>query len=253
MRLPSAAAVPRRLVLGLAPYLLVFPTRPPPATAFVDPGARFALEVPVGFVQSSRKAATTGTIFVAGNFPRFTVLSVTAWPLRDLLNEDAQSQALPGLPASPVPSGSADPAPRDLSELGSAATVARLLMRRRDREASAGAVQSVLLASSLSPDTGALEFEFNTESAPAARRPPSAAHPRPGTPHTRTHSAHPRTLQRPSPTLTSSSARRACANGSGARRRSPTSLGSPRPTAAVPSPPSSPRGGRRWSKTGRRT
>ena len=87
-------ALPRRAVLTLAPALaLRTALRPAGAKLVTDPKGRFLLDLPEGFVQSKRLAAT-GTLFVAGDFPRFAVLSVTAW---------RTCQALPTAPATSRP------------------------------------------------------------------------------------------------------------------------------------------------------
>lgn len=154
-----ARALTRRLALALAPCVLVGNSplvQPALAKTFADP--RFILDVPDGFVVSKRKA-TTGTIFVAGNFPRFTVVSATAWPLAALLQDDAKGRDLPGLPSTTVQLNADATA---LSELGSAKEVAQLLIRARDREASSGALQSVLVGCAFKGDR--LEFQYSTES-----------------------------------------------------------------------------------------
>lgn len=157
MRLPSAH-VARRLMLTVvtAPLLAEWPTMPVSAKPFLD--SRFALEIPEGFVVSKR-TAQTGTVFVAGNFPRFTVVSVTAWPLSTLLQDDAKSRALPGLPSSPVELKSGA---KTLQGLGDAKEVAQLLLRARDREASSGALQSSLVRGDYVESR--LEFAYTTES-----------------------------------------------------------------------------------------
>ena len=79
-------------------------------------------------------------------------MSVVAWPLRELLDEDANAQALPGMQAS------APPQLPPLSELRSITDVqaaiggpsdsfTRVLIRKRDRDANAGALTSTLLSS----------------------------------------------------------------------------------------------------------
>ena len=149
----------RRFVLALAvPCLLHCPPllRPASAKIFVDP--RFILDLPDGFVVSKR-TATTGTIFVAGNFPRFTVVSATAWPLATLLQDDAKGRDLPGLPSTAV---RLNAGATSLLELGSAKEVAQLLIRQRDREASNGALQSELVDCTFEGDR--LEFRYSTES-----------------------------------------------------------------------------------------
>ena len=147
----------RRLILTLTtPCLLQWPPAPASAKLYADP--RFVLDVPPGFVVSKRTAAK-GTIFVAGNFPRFTVVSATAWPVATLLQDDARARELPGLPPS-SPQTRGDPA--TLEELGTAKEVALLLLRARDRDSSSGALQSSLLNSDF--DQGRLTFEYSTES-----------------------------------------------------------------------------------------
>ena len=164
----SALRVPpprlhRRAVLAgaaLAPALALVaaPVRPAAAKLVADSKSRFVIGVPDGFVQSKR-SATTGTLFVAGDFPRSAVLSVTGWPVRALLEADANARNLPGLPAEPTaPVG---PPPAALQDLGSASTVARLLLRNRDRETSSGALTSELLDARFESD-GCLRFSFLT-------------------------------------------------------------------------------------------
>jgi len=130
--------------------------RPASAKIFADP--RFILDLPDGFVVSKR-TATTGTIFVAGNFPRFTVVSATAWPLATLLQDDAKGRDLPGLPSTAV---RLNAGATSLLELGSAKEVAQLLIRQRDREASSGALQSELVDCAF--EGNRLEFRYSTES-----------------------------------------------------------------------------------------
>ena len=149
----------RRVALALCtPSLFGWPA---PAVWASKPylESRFVVDIPDGFVVSKRKA-TTGTIFVAGNFPRASVVSITAWPLIPLLREDARSRDLPGFPAEPalrVPDG-----PITLDALGSAKDVSQLLLRARDRDASSGALQSVLSHAKLDGDR--LQFLYTTES-----------------------------------------------------------------------------------------
>jgi len=162
MRLPASAASPaltRRLVLALAtPCLVQLPALlPASATLVQDP--RFLIDIPEGFVVSKRKA-TTGTIFVAGNFPRATVMSATAWPITSLLQDDAKGRDLPGLPASAQVQFR--PGTETLEGLGSAKELALLLLRARDRDGSSGALQSVLNSSQYA--NGRLEFQYSTES-----------------------------------------------------------------------------------------
>uniref|UniRef100_A0A7S0P3G6 Uncharacterized protein n=1 Tax=Calcidiscus leptoporus TaxID=127549 RepID=A0A7S0P3G6_9EUKA len=119
--------------------------------------SRFSLQIPDTFV-ASKRTATLGTLYVAGNYPRFTVVSVTAWPLTKLLADDAVAQTLPGLPL-PQPRKAALPG-SSLSELGSPMEIGRLLLRARDREASSGAVQSELLDADL--QQASLRWSFDT-------------------------------------------------------------------------------------------
>ncbi len=148
------ASLSRRALLS-TPLVLGAPLAAS-AKPFID--ERFVLDIPDGYVVSNRKA-TTGTLFVAGNFPRASVVSVTAWRLQELINEDAKLQELPGIPAEAPPqvSGTA------LKEIGSSAEAARLLLRARDRESSSGALSSELLDSSFSADGGRLVLSSDTE------------------------------------------------------------------------------------------
>jgi len=156
------SAVGRRLVLSLAPTLLI-PLHPLRASAkpALDAASRFALDIPDDYVVSKRKA-TTGTLFVAGNFPRFSVVSVTAWPLPALLLDDARGRALPGLPTSGADVTLAESA-TTLGSIGTANSIAQLLLRARDRDASSGALSSILLSSKLSDDGSRLAFDYSTE------------------------------------------------------------------------------------------
>jgi len=150
---PSAVWT-RRAVISVPLFPLLVP---PPASAgkpVID--KRFALDLPDGFV-SSKRTSTTNTIFVAGNFPRAAVVSVTAWPLAALLEEDEAARALPGFaPDAPRFTASA----RSLSEIAEPDELAKLLIRARDRDASSGALSSVFLASSARD--GSLAFTFET-------------------------------------------------------------------------------------------
>eukprot|EP00964_Phaeocystis_antarctica_P005062 scaffold2766_cov42-Phaeocystis_antarctica.AAC.1 len=67
------------LTLTLTLTLILSPARTPTLTL-----TRFLLDLPEGFVQTKR-TAVTGTLFVAGDFPRFAVVSVTAWRVNELL------------------------------------------------------------------------------------------------------------------------------------------------------------------------
>jgi hypothetical protein len=159
------AMLTRRLALTLASPLCLLRIQPPlPASAkpFLDPASRFALQIPDDYVVSKRNSAT-GTIFVAGNFPRASVISVTAWPVDALLAEDASSRQLPGLPSS---SGGPAPSLRTgtIADLGAARDVANLLLRKRDRESNSGALVSVLDGAILSEDGKRLILLASTES-----------------------------------------------------------------------------------------
>ena len=131
-----APFLPRRGALGAALALPLLLSSPPRAArafvgkTFVDPAGRFALTIPPKYAVLKRMA-TTGTIYVAGDFPRSSIVSVTAWPLAKLVESDAAAQALPGLPPSPP-----RPAGPSLADIGSPAAVAEMLIRERDREAS---------------------------------------------------------------------------------------------------------------------
>lgn len=134
---PEHDAFSRRFVLAALAMI-------PGSTLAYTEEDPFYIALPSGYVRSKRKA-TQGTIFVGGNFPRASIVSVTAWALDELLQQDAQAQSLPGLPAAPE---IRKPAARltSLKDLGSAQQVAMLLLRSRDREASAAAVQSELVS-----------------------------------------------------------------------------------------------------------
>ena len=148
----------RRSVLVLAPALAAQPSAlvlPASAKVVADPKGRFVLDLPEGFVQTKR-TATTGTVFVAGDFPRFAVVSVTAWRVNELLEADTADRSLPGLPAAPIASAVATP--QSLEALGSAKAVAQILVRARDREAKA-AISSELVDATFEAD-GSLRFSF---------------------------------------------------------------------------------------------
>jgi len=162
---PSQLAYTRRAsLLGLLIPLLGLP----PTTQALDSGKvvkdpRFTLTLPPGFV-ASRRSAKQGTIYVAGDFPRFAILSVTAWPVSKLLDDDAAAQSLPGLPSSGQPPAQIKLI-SSIAQLGPPQQVAKLLLRTRDREASSGALQSDLL--SFSADAAAdsqdsISFTFET-------------------------------------------------------------------------------------------
>lgn len=155
---PRSVSAGRRAVTGLLPLGLLPLVLPRRACAAAPP-APFELNLPAGFVRSSR-TATTGTVLVAGNFPRAAVISVTAWPVDQLFEQDAAAKSLPGLPqaaASPTVS-----APTDLGQLGSTQELVNLLVRARDRDATAGALQSQLVGYELTSDRTRLLFTFET-------------------------------------------------------------------------------------------
>lgn len=138
--------LPRRAVLTLAPALALRTALLPAGAKLVtDPKGRFLLDLPEGFVQTKR-TAVTGTLFVAGDFPRFAVVSVTAWRVDELLAAEQGQKSLPGLPAAPTASVQA---PQALADLGSASAVAQILVRARDREAKA-ATSSELMPAAVS-------------------------------------------------------------------------------------------------------
>ena len=138
--------LPRRAVLTLAPALALRTALLPAGAKLVtDPKGRFLLDLPEGFVQTKR-TAVTGTLFVAGDFPRFAVVSVTAWRVDELLTAEQGQKSLPGLPAAPKASVQA---PQALADLGSASAVAQILVRARDREAKA-ATSSELTSAAVS-------------------------------------------------------------------------------------------------------
>ena len=138
--------LPRRAVLTLAPALALRTALLPAGAKLVtDPKGRFLLDLPEGFVQTKR-TAVTGTLFVAGDFPRFAVVSVTAWRVDELLTAEQGQKSLPGLPAAPKASVQA---PQALADLGSASAVAQILVRARDREAKA-ATSSELMPAAVS-------------------------------------------------------------------------------------------------------
>ena len=146
----SFAAFTRRAAVVTA-LGAALPHRTQPAWA-VRPylESRFSISLPDGFA-ITKKNGVSGTLFVAGNFPRAIVISVSVWALADLLAEDASNKALPGLdpPEPPVLPATATGSLTSLeAALGGRESFTRLLLRKRDREASAGALQSVLLSNS---------------------------------------------------------------------------------------------------------
>ena len=85
----EACVVGRRGLLATIPFL---PLSARAASGVMDP--RFSLTLPAGFVVSKRKAET-GTIFVAGNFPRAASISVTAWPVEEVHKTQVHSMQAP--------------------------------------------------------------------------------------------------------------------------------------------------------------
>jgi len=155
----------RRCALAL-PLLLQTRITTPPAFAlrpYAEP--RFLVNLPDGFAVSKRKA-TSGTIFVAGNFPRAAVVSVSIWPLNALLDEDIKATTLPGIAALSPKSVPTDL--RTLAEVqkvvpgdGSLENFASLLLRKRDREASSP--QSLLRGCRLEDGGQRLLWSTSTE------------------------------------------------------------------------------------------
>ena len=148
--------------------LLALPLDPAIAAAtgkaYIDPLGRFALEIPQGFAQSKR-TSSTGTIFVAGNFPRAATLSVVAWPLKDLLAEDARAQALPGI--DPPKVAELPQWPALLTDVqgavGGENALYKLILRKRDRESSSGALTSSPLGSATTVDERYIVWSSTTE------------------------------------------------------------------------------------------
>ena len=139
----------RRALLALAPVLPSLPLQQAVASRPIsDP--RFSLLLPDGYAVSKR-STKQGTLFVAGDFPRAAVVSVSAWPLSELIEEEARGRSLPGMAAdsASVPAGvtSLDDVKAILG--GSADGLARVLLRRRDVESSSGSLASILLKTEL--------------------------------------------------------------------------------------------------------
>lgn len=163
MRLESSITR-RAALLTTSALLSLSPTQPALADPrqYIDPQGRFALEIPNGFAQSKR-TATTGTIFVAGNFPRAATISVVAWPLQELVAEDVKATSLPGIQPTPpkIPA-----APQSLLEvqtaLGGETQFFNMILRKRDRESSAGALTSAPLGAPSMTD-GHLVWSSTTE------------------------------------------------------------------------------------------
>ena len=76
--------LPRRAFACTLPLALLRPTVPPAWAVRPYAEQRFRLDLPDGFAISKR-STSVGTLFVAGNFPRAAVVSVSAWPLQPLL------------------------------------------------------------------------------------------------------------------------------------------------------------------------
>ena len=165
MRLPPPTTTCRRTLIALAPVLpsIFLPTLPASASRpFSEP--RFSLLLPDGYAISKR-TATSGTLFVAGNFPRASVVSVSAWPLPQLLAEEQAVLSLPGEPASlpGLPPGGVNSLDDAKAALGTSSIdgLTRALLRKRDRESSSGALTSVLSSSDLA--SGRLSWTASTE------------------------------------------------------------------------------------------
>lgn len=169
MKAPPAISPTLRPTLtrrALIPLIATTLTLPPPKAALAKPYSdpRFSLVLPDGFA-TSKRTAKEGTIFVAGNFVKGAVVSVCAWPLEPLLREDALLQALPGI--EPPPPAKLPPSVRTLADvenaLGGTDNLARVLMRRRDRESSSGALTSVLKAVSADDGQDRLVWSATTD------------------------------------------------------------------------------------------
>lgn len=161
--LALGAVLPRRSLLA-APLAAALspaaaPAAPAPASGalVIDGASRFSLTVPRGFV-ASKRSASQGTLYVAGDFPRAAVVSVTAWPVSELLAAEAAARSLPGLPA--VASG-AGASPAALADIAPPEELARILARARDREQGGGLSSEVTAAA---PDgAGRLVLSLSTE------------------------------------------------------------------------------------------
>jgi hypothetical protein len=166
MRL-EAALSRRTALLTTSALLTMSPPSLLPASAatkqYIDPAGRFALEIPDGFAQSKR-TAQTGNIFVAGNFPRAATISVYAWPLQELIAEDSRAQTLPGIqPAAPPKLPAGMRSMQDVQDvLGGETQLFNLILRKRDRESSSGALTSAPLGVPRMTD-GHLQWSSTTE------------------------------------------------------------------------------------------
>lgn len=159
----SPDALTRRAVLAL-PLVAAPLAAHASGKLVVDESNRFSLKLPAGFV-ASKRSASQGTLYVAGNFPRAAVVSVTAWPIGELLASDAAALSLPGMPAAKPRSTSMSPS--SLSDIAPSEELAKILARQRDREQGGGLSSSVL---SSTGDGGRLVLELLTE-LPVSHRP----------------------------------------------------------------------------------
>lgn len=147
-----SSTISRRSVVSAIPLAILLPRR----IDAVDE-LPFTLTLPSGFVRRQQIKATTGTIFVGGNFPRAAIVSVTVWPLDDLLEAEDAARSLPGLPQQKHRSSAVN----SLAQIADTPKeLAALLLRARDRETSNGVRESKLLDFSLSE--GKLHFLFET-------------------------------------------------------------------------------------------
>ena len=80
----------------------------------------------------TKKGAQTGTVFVGGDFVKAAVVSVTVWPVAELLATDSAAQSLPGLPAAA--DATAVDVPAVLAGREPADKLVQVLLRARDRE-----------------------------------------------------------------------------------------------------------------------
>jgi len=139
LQFAQTGGLTRRALLAM-PLLVASPLAARAAGQLVvDKSSRFALTVPDGFV-SSKRTATQGTLYVTGNFPRAAVVSVTAWPVTELLAADASGRSLPGMPAATVAPAAAL---SSLSALAPPEELAKILTRARDREQGGGLISEV--------------------------------------------------------------------------------------------------------------
>lgn len=152
----AAIGLTRRAVLAL-PLAAIPLAAHASGKLVIDGSNRFALTLPAGFV-ASKRSATQGTLYVAGNFPRAAVVSVTAWPISELLASDAAALSLPGMPAATP--RAAPRSPSSLSDIAPSRELTKILARQRDREQGGGLSSSVL---SSTEDGGRLVLELQTE------------------------------------------------------------------------------------------